>query len=243
MMRGVLSLALCVVVTAAPTDFKLAAQDVRLTGIDPALSEALTVHLGQSFKRANVVTSRDIAAILGLERQKQLMGCSDAASSCLAELGNALGVSGIVATDLTKLGAHVQLNMRVLDPTDGKVLARYSEELGSIDDAFKALARGAGELEAQLLPAAPGVSLRTLGYVPLVAGIVSVGVGSILYGLAASLYGQLTAVGMPGSYTNEPAAAAATRGQTYQNSGIALLIAGGVLVVAAIVMISIGGSH
>jgi hypothetical protein len=239
---GVLSLALLLVVTAAPADFKLAVQDVKLTGLDPALSEGLTTHLGQSFKRTSVVTSRDIATILGVERQKQLMGCSDAASSCLAELGNALGVAGIVASELTKIGAQIQLNVRVLDPADGKVLAKYSEELGSIDDAFKALARGAAEIEAQLFPAAPGISLRTLGYVPLAAGVIAIGVGSTLYGMAASLYGQLTAIGKPGTIT-EPAASAAMRGQTQQNSGISLLIVGAVCVVAAIVMISLGGAH
>src|SRR5438128_1810620 len=39
----------------------------------------------------DVITAKQMAAVIGLERQKQLLGCADSSSSCLAELAGALG--------------------------------------------------------------------------------------------------------------------------------------------------------
>jgi hypothetical protein len=46
-----------------------------------------------------VTTPSDIRALLGLERQKQLLGCDEGAS-CLAELSGALGAGAIIAGQL-----------------------------------------------------------------------------------------------------------------------------------------------
>ena len=40
-----------------------------------------------------VMTSGEVAQVIGLERQKQLLGCSETGASCMAELAGALTVA------------------------------------------------------------------------------------------------------------------------------------------------------
>ena len=44
---------------------------------------------------AEVVSGAEIRSLIGFERQKQLLGCKED-SSCIAEMGGALGASGFV---------------------------------------------------------------------------------------------------------------------------------------------------
>lgn len=49
-----------------------------------------------------VVTAQDIATLLGMERQRELVGCNDAASSCMAELASALGCDATLMVNLAR---------------------------------------------------------------------------------------------------------------------------------------------
>jgi hypothetical protein len=60
------------------------------SGLCQAYELRFTSRLGRG-QRVRVTTQRDVAQIIGLERQKQLLGCSDQDSSCNAELAGALG--------------------------------------------------------------------------------------------------------------------------------------------------------
>src|SRR5438309_267107 len=80
-----------------------------LTSVD--LSEAMgglfADHLAKQLELHGLkVTSRsEMQALLGLERQKELMGCSDeSTASCLAELAGALGADGVLTGTLGKVG-------------------------------------------------------------------------------------------------------------------------------------------
>jgi hypothetical protein len=74
-----------------------------------------------------VSTAKQIAAVLGLERQKQLVGCSDSASSCFAELANALGVDGILVGEIGRLDETThQVSLKVVDSVTGRLLASSS---------------------------------------------------------------------------------------------------------------------
>ncbi len=96
-------LALGLVLAAAePAELKLAAPGLTTSGLDAAMSAPLTDHLAQAFTGIRVVTARDISVLLGFERQKQLLGCSDD-GMCMAELGNALGVQGVLSRCLSRL--------------------------------------------------------------------------------------------------------------------------------------------
>ncbi|MBL8950883.1 MAG: hypothetical protein JNK82_08910 [Myxococcaceae bacterium] len=111
-------IAMCcaVLISAAAPELKIAAPGLTLNGLDEKLSSPFTDHLAQRFEGVRVITSRDIAALLGLQRQAQLLACGDAAANCMAELGNALGVDGVLIGDVVKLGRVVQLNLRIIDP-------------------------------------------------------------------------------------------------------------------------------
>src|SRR5688500_16256709 len=93
-----------VVVSIAP--MKLALPGLQVVGIDPKLGAFYGEHFAQqlTLRGARVTSTSEISALLGLERQKQLLGCSDEASSCMAELAKALGVDGLALGDVAKVG-------------------------------------------------------------------------------------------------------------------------------------------
>lgn len=73
-----------------------------------------------------VISANTIATLVGIERQRQLMGCSDDAESCLAEITGALDAARIVSGDLSRVGETVVLNVSLVDGRVGRALARLS---------------------------------------------------------------------------------------------------------------------
>ncbi|MFH1811383.1 MAG: hypothetical protein ABIJ09_21765 [Pseudomonadota bacterium] len=72
---------------------------------------------GQTF-----LGSSDITAVLGLEQQKQALGCDD--EGCMAEIGNALGVDFMVVPAVGKLGDSFAITYKVVEPKKVQVLRR-----------------------------------------------------------------------------------------------------------------------
>ena len=97
-----LALWLCVG-SAAPEPVTLASTGFNAVRIAPevvaSFSDTFALRLNETGK-VKVMTSGDVAAVLGAERQRQLLGCSDAASSCMAELASALGADAIAIGDI-----------------------------------------------------------------------------------------------------------------------------------------------
>ena len=58
-----------------------------------------------------VITPSDIVAALGVEKQRQLLGCTD--SSCLAELGGAMGADYIIHGELAALERDTALTLTI----------------------------------------------------------------------------------------------------------------------------------
>lgn len=125
-------------VTSAPTPKglpNLAALDVvisvpseKLDGV--AFTELLTSAVDQS-KLFKVVSSRDIASMLGLERQKALLGCSDD-TSCLTEVADALGTDYVMQGTVGKVGATYLVTVRLIDSKRSRVVGRGANQT---DDA------------------------------------------------------------------------------------------------------------
>lgn len=67
----------------------------------------------------------DINALIGFEKTKQAIGCDDMA--CATELGNALGVSYLVAGSVALVEGSVVLTLKLLDTRNPKVLARTNK--------------------------------------------------------------------------------------------------------------------
>src|SRR5206468_3795433 len=83
--------------------------------------------------RLKVTTATDVANVLGVERQKQLLGCGDQ-SACLAELAGALGVDGILSGSVVKTEATWLANVKVVRAGDGSTWLDASERLKSEEE-------------------------------------------------------------------------------------------------------------
>lgn len=144
-----------VVVAAQP--MTIATPGLRVSGLDQALASFHTEHLATQLatRQMKLITPRDIEAVLGLERQRQLLGCGDLATSCLAELGAALGADAVLTGDEFRVGSAVQVNLKVLRATNSDVLAVFSERAPSVDAVADVLTRAA-ERFAEEVPAKLG---------------------------------------------------------------------------------------
>lgn len=67
----------------------------------------------------------DINAMVGFEGMKDAVGCDDA--SCMAELGNSLGVPYITAGNVAKLEGSTVITLKLIDVQNTKVIARVSQ--------------------------------------------------------------------------------------------------------------------
>ena len=107
-------LSLAVTVAPAPS-IKVAA--TRLNAVDASAERAdfYTEFLADRLadQGVEVTSPREVAALLGLERERALLGC-DEASSCITELAGALGVDALMLGDVAKLATGFQVNVKVL---------------------------------------------------------------------------------------------------------------------------------
>ncbi len=183
--------ALTLAAPAAPT--RLAMPEWSTVAVDRGLANFYADGLARALRAhgLEVVTTADMAAVLGLERQKQLLSCSEG-SSCMAELGNALGCGGLVVVSLARLDRVLTAHVRVLSPADGKTLAEASAESDSEKDFQARLDRAAGDLADQLRPP-EARSVRAKAWVPLVAGAALAAAGGAAYWQATTRLDALDA--------------------------------------------------
>jgi hypothetical protein len=71
-----------------------------------------------------VLSTRDIGAMLGLERQKELMGCSEDSGTCNAELAGALGTRLVLTGSISRFGDAYQLTLQLVDNDKRQVVHR-----------------------------------------------------------------------------------------------------------------------
>lgn len=181
---------LTVIMAAAP--ISVAAPGLAGSGIEESRVRSLSEHLANGFKAVRVVSSRDIGTLLGIERQRQLLGCGE--GSCIAELAGALGVDGVLLGDLTRIGNTVQVSVKIIASKDGRRLASFAERTDDEAALFAMLERAAVALERETLralgraDAAPGALTKGWALVPALATLAFAGVGTGLQLSAASDY-------------------------------------------------------
>lgn len=207
-------------------------------------------HLADRLRHAgfNVMTQREIATLLGVERQRALLGCEEQATSCIAELASALGADGVVVGDIGHFNDIYQVHLKVLSGGSATVLSSFSERVGSERQVLDALERGAGQLSAQThtqlrrpMPAALEVthaSARSLAWVPAVPGAALAVAGAVLLVLAGNDYALLTG---PKDGTVIPSAAALVQqGELKRGFGVGALALGGAALAASVLMAVLG---
>lgn len=175
----ILSLMLASAVLSATEKPKLAVLELQALGTPAETAAALTEAMAQELTRRgffDVVSSRDIQTLLGVERQKQLMGCGDESSSCLAELAGALGSRFVLSGTLSKLGDALQLSVQMQDTQKGQTVARSVRLAGTVDALAEQLPWLLAEATATPLPPPPSralpVTLLSAGGAALVAGAI-----------------------------------------------------------------------
>lgn len=90
--------------------------------------ESLVLDALQRDPKLEVIGKADLAALLGVEQQKQALGC-DESSSCMAEIAGATGAELVFSGDVGKLGTLIVVSLRVLDAQKAKVLARAKRQV------------------------------------------------------------------------------------------------------------------
>lgn len=99
-----------------------------------------------------VTTQSAVATLVGLERQRQLLGCSEEDSSCLAELAGALGVEGVVVGNLAKFGAEYVITVKLVSAKDATTVFSESGRMEGDKALLDWLTRTAKRLAVTLRP-------------------------------------------------------------------------------------------
>lgn len=150
-------------------------------GLDPSLAtsltEAVTSEVAQ-LKLFKVVSAAELQTLLGLERQKALLGCNEASSSCMSELADAMGARFVVSGTVTRLGEALQLNLQALDTRRAQALGRSTRIATSLEVLRSQLPFAVAEAVGAPPPQRPS---RVPGVVMLAAGGAGVVVGGVLW--------------------------------------------------------------
>ena len=171
-----------------------------------------------------VITTEKITSVREMEKLRQLAGCPATSADCIIELGHMLGAVGVLRGTIAKVGELYQVDVRVYQSSDGKVIAARSASARSSEGLVRALDQLATEtaaaVKAAFAPAKPQekpllmppppplvqpvapaprpLDLRTSAWIPATAGIVA-GVGSVgCFGVSQYMR-YLIATGEPAS--------------------------------------------
>ncbi len=188
---------LLVVLLSAVEPVKVAAPGFSLAGVDPTLGavfqERFVSRLGSPDLR--VTSQRDIQQMLGLERQKQLLGCTGESSSCLAELAGALGVDLVLSGSVARSESGYIGSIRVIRADDGQLVAAPNVRTRSEGEFLDWLDSTADSLRATILLKLRGISpvppVSPVRFIPAIVGGVAVVVGGVFLTLAAIDYDWL----------------------------------------------------
>jgi TolB-like protein len=117
----------CAASAGAPAKrLRIAVLDIRPLATDVQKAELLNeIALTEAASMGNfdVIGKSDINAVIGFEKQKQVMGCSED-STCLAEIGGALGVEYILVGTLGTIGDLFRLDLKLVEAKKARVRSR-----------------------------------------------------------------------------------------------------------------------
>lgn len=150
-----------------PKRIKIAVMDLGGFGMEEGqralLSEVALTSAGGSSK-VETIGKSDIAAMLGFEKQKQMMGCGDD-FSCIAEVGGALGVEYMITGSVGAIGELHRVDVKLVEVRKARVAARAGETVsGGVEELVAAVQRSVRQVLLPLDPdlAPPEVETRRL---------------------------------------------------------------------------------
>ncbi|MBM4776642.1 MAG: hypothetical protein GQE15_02975 [Archangiaceae bacterium] len=201
-----------------------------------ALSSLLPVEAARHQLR--VTSGSDLRAMLDLERQRQLIGCSE--SECAAELASALGTDWLLMTDLSNVGGQWLLAMSLLHNSQREPTVRTARK--TTDTA--ALVDLATDAADELLRRFPLLERRTsvvrpLGFVVGGVGLAALAAGGLSGGLALMAFNDAKAAGLAGDASLFQSQREAAQGRMVAAN--VLYVAGAVGLAAGVLMVLLGG--
>lgn len=204
-------------------------------GAEGALVSGFTDALTDAVSRAGlfeVLSSHDVAALLGMERQKALLGC--ASTQCMMELSDALGARFMMTGSLTRLGEVWQLSLTTLDSQKGTPIGRATRLASSLAALQAQLPYAVAEATGAPPPPSPS---RALPITLLAVGGAAIIAGGVLglQGLSndATVRGELsgTQLDQLAHYQQQAATGAALK-----SAGLAALVSGAALGALGVVL-------
>ncbi len=155
------ALAVLPVAGASATRQKAAVLDVRaVQGVSPGTAAILTaIVVDGASKGFDVISQADVSAMIGFEKQRQMLGCAED-TGCLAEIGGALGVDYVLSGQVGQIGSRYHLSLQLLDSRKAKVVSRAARFSERDDDALAAAA------QATVAELVAGASGRAAGSPP-----------------------------------------------------------------------------
>lgn len=79
-----------------------------------------------------VLTSKDVAARLGLQREKQLLGCAEDAQACMSEIAEAMNSDRVLRAEVSQLDGYAQLVVTLTQGDALAVIARATRRAGDL---------------------------------------------------------------------------------------------------------------
>lgn len=241
-----LPLALSPLLFSAPS----AAQDAAAEKNARALLTGLVVTALAEEPALDVVASEDVRTQVELEAGRQLAGCADGGTSCLAELAGALGARLVVYGTIGQLGESVVLNLNLFDSSASSAVGRAAVREPSVDAVANGVAPAVRAMVARFLaeqpvpagervkvlvldlegnlaappppPPAPGVSIP---------GVVALGVGGVC---ALGAAGLLAVSGLAHNEATDPKTLQKDVPALYDRRDLTGWIGSGVFVVAVV---------
>lgn len=202
------------VLMSAVAPVKVASVGLEAIGIDEKRTAFYAERLADQLadQGLEVRTQRQIAAVLGMERQRALLGCGETETSCVAELASALGVDGILMGNLARVAAGFELSVKIVSSRDGGRLASFMVRASTEEALLEGIARAAKRLAAECnavlrggpAPSGPaseelvqrvGPSARVLGIIPAALGGGLLVTSAVLGSQSEARYTALTADG------------------------------------------------
>jgi TolB-like protein len=171
----------------------LVGSDAATEKLAATLTDSVLTELTRS-GAVDPVSPRDLTAVLGMERQKQLLGCAEDSSACMAEMTAALGAPWVLTGSLSRAGKATRLDLKLIHAQDGRVAWRDGKtvtEESALYDAVSELVRAMVGSSGLGPVAAVGGGSKVGAWVTVGLGAAALVAGGVLSYGALHSYGNL----------------------------------------------------
>lgn len=222
-------------VVMAASNVHVAAVGFKAVSVDAQKAGFLTDYFSDQLGKAGrfpVTTPAQVSAIIGQERQKELLGCSDSNStSCLAEIAGAIGTDALITGSIARIGTQFAIEVKITKSQDASQIASASDTLDREEQLLPWLKDRAGQM-APLVRAAFGLEpianehpLRSKAFIPFIAGGLLLGAAGVSHQAAQGIQTDLSRADSP--YTTRPQVdEAVRRGELFNGVTVGTAVAG-----------------